>query len=401
MSKGISMRNRCIWRPPGAERGLIIAATEAILSMGWTPRPATSSGGPASAIRFLGRRLPCGNIDPLGITGTPVIDSCAARSISMRWSTIVARRGTSSMACGSPTAACCPAFRSMLPQGSPRAASASSPAGSGPARRACLAEWPDLRPVRRPLRRLWRLSWRCCRPWRRSTAALGRVGNASSEGRDLGARGIERGRRIALLSRRAIPRGARSWQDGEGVFRVGPDLAHTIDPRRVFAPGNWQQLDDDDLDLGGVHADTAGLPAARCRSCWRWGRMAMPICLTARSGWRRRRGALTRAARGAIITAPAVYPMGGAVLVAFQARGLHLPRRILCVGHRRARGHRRSPYGYPLLGALGWTAGARRLSQPRTATLNRLSGLPARRAMTDCTASAAIPVKRYTGGRCG
>ena len=30
--------------------------------------------------------LPCGNIDPLGITGTPVIDERRRRSISTRWS---------------------------------------------------------------------------------------------------------------------------------------------------------------------------------------------------------------------------------------------------------------------------------------------------------------------------
>ena len=46
--------------------------------------------------------------------------------------------------------------------------------------------------------------------------------------------------------------GARSWQDGEGVFQVGPDLVHSQDPREFSAPSDWKQLDEDDLDLGGV-----------------------------------------------------------------------------------------------------------------------------------------------------
>ena len=31
---------------------------------------------------------------------------------------------------------------------------------------------------------------------------------------------------------------ARDWEDGEGVFRVGPDLVHPINSREFFAPSN-------------------------------------------------------------------------------------------------------------------------------------------------------------------
>jgi hypothetical protein len=62
------------WRPPNSERGLVIVATEDNVVAGldavtgqsvWQSRL-----GPAVALS----KLPCGNIDPLGITGTPVID---------------------------------------------------------------------------------------------------------------------------------------------------------------------------------------------------------------------------------------------------------------------------------------------------------------------------------------
>jgi hypothetical protein len=63
------------WRPPGSDRGLIVAATEsdsvyaldaATGHVVW--RTAVGRPVPRAA-------LPCGNIDPLGITGTPVIDA--------------------------------------------------------------------------------------------------------------------------------------------------------------------------------------------------------------------------------------------------------------------------------------------------------------------------------------
>ena len=62
------------WRPPGAARGLVIVATEdnAVVALDavtggtiWKSRL-----GPAVARH----KLDCGNIDPVGITGTPVID---------------------------------------------------------------------------------------------------------------------------------------------------------------------------------------------------------------------------------------------------------------------------------------------------------------------------------------
>ena len=63
------------WRPPGSERGLIIAATEGnfVYALDATTgrvvwRTAVGRPVPRAA-------LPCGNIDVLGITGTPVIDA--------------------------------------------------------------------------------------------------------------------------------------------------------------------------------------------------------------------------------------------------------------------------------------------------------------------------------------
>jgi PQQ-like domain len=50
--------------------------------------------------------------------------------------------------------------------------------------------------------------------------------------------------------------GASSWNDGEAVFRLAPNLHRSSDKRDYFAPPDWHSLDQRDLDLGG----TAPLP---------------------------------------------------------------------------------------------------------------------------------------------
>ena len=62
------------WRPAGAAAGLVIVATEDNVVVALDPGTGRTvwqrSLGPA----VTGSALPCSNIDPLGITGTPVID---------------------------------------------------------------------------------------------------------------------------------------------------------------------------------------------------------------------------------------------------------------------------------------------------------------------------------------
>lgn len=46
--------------------------------------------------------------------------------------------------------------------------------------------------------------------------------------------------------------GATIWSDGEAVFRLGPALEHQTSSRDFFAPQDWSYLDGNDLDLGGT-----------------------------------------------------------------------------------------------------------------------------------------------------
>ncbi|HTW29454.1 MAG TPA: PQQ-binding-like beta-propeller repeat protein [Acetobacteraceae bacterium] len=57
--------------------------------------------------------------------------------------------------------------------------------------------------------------------------------------------------------------GVSQWQDGEAVFRLDPGLHRTGDAASFFTPSNWKDLDDDDLDLGGTNATLIDLPGAQ------------------------------------------------------------------------------------------------------------------------------------------
>jgi hypothetical protein len=110
------------------------------------------------------------------------------------------------------------------------------------------------------------------------------------------------------------------------VFRVGPDLAHLTDPHEFFAPSNWKQLDDGDLDLGGVTPLPLTLPGDPKPLLLGLGKDGMAYLLDRTNlGGIGNSLAVHPAARGAIITAAAAYPLGNAVLVAFQARGALCP----------------------------------------------------------------------------
>ena len=63
--------------------------------------------------------------------------------------------------------------------------------------------------------------------------------------------------------------GASSWGDGEAVIRLLPGLARSANLKDYFTPGNWQTLDGADADLGGTAAipikvaTTQSQPASR------------------------------------------------------------------------------------------------------------------------------------------
>jgi hypothetical protein len=54
--------------------------------------------------------------------------------------------------------------------------------------------------------------------------------------------------------------GANHWGDGEAVLRLAPGLAHSFATKNYFTPAGWLTLDADDADLGGTAAIPIRVP---------------------------------------------------------------------------------------------------------------------------------------------
>jgi hypothetical protein len=122
--------------------------------------------------------------------------------------------------------------------------------------------------------------------------------------------------------------GATSWMGGEAVFRLAGNLAQPRDTRDFFAPENWRALDARDLDLGGAHPVLLDVPRGN-------GTQALMLALGKdghaylldRDNLGGIGGSLVNemVSRQAIRTAPAAYTVGEDALVAFEGPGIRCP----------------------------------------------------------------------------
>ncbi len=119
------------------------------------------------------------------------------------------------------------------------------------------------------------------------------------------------------------------WSDGEAVLRLPSDLAHSAARSDFFAPSNWLQLDQEDADLGG----TAPLPVDLARSSgtasWivQFGKDGNAYVLDRNNLGGIGGGlAVQHVASNAIKTGPAAYPASSGVFVAIQANGADCPQ---------------------------------------------------------------------------
>jgi hypothetical protein len=313
------------WRPPSSERGLIIAATEsdfvdALDAVTGRVIWRTTLGQlvPRAA-------LPCGNIDPLGITGTPVIDAAHG---AVYLDAMVDDRGAPRhlvyglrLADGSVL----PGFPIDVAAG--LAARGIRFATAAQNQRGALALLNDRLFVP------FGGHYGDCGDYHGAVVALG------IDPPQLLSAWVTRARKGGIWAPAGLSEadgslyfstgnteGARDWEDGEAVFRVGRDLAHSTDPRAVFAPSNWKQLDDDDLDLGGVTPLPLTLPGSPIPMLLALGKDGNAYLLDrANLGGLGNALAVRQAARGVIITSAAAYPMRDAEFVAYQARGAACP----------------------------------------------------------------------------
>lgn len=121
---------------------------------------------------------------------------------------------------------------------------------------------------------------------------------------------------------------AATWGDGEAIIRLPPDLRSSGQPQDFFAPSNWQALDRRDADLSGVGPLLLTLrqgsgPSDLVLALGKDGK-AYLADRTNLGGIGRYLASQTVANRD-IITAPAIWRTARGAFVAFQGEGARCP----------------------------------------------------------------------------
>ena len=122
--------------------------------------------------------------------------------------------------------------------------------------------------------------------------------------------------------------GTANWSDGEAVWRLSPDLRRRDDKQYFFAPIDWRALDQRDEDLGGTNPIPLDVPGPRD---------AQPLMLSLGKdgkayllnrdylGGIGGQSAVVKVSNNSIRTSPAAYPVGDNIFVAFQGAGTNCP----------------------------------------------------------------------------
>jgi hypothetical protein len=312
------------WQPEGAKNGLIVVATESnsVYALNEATGAIVWQKQLAPSVPLA--QLPCGNIDPMGITGTPVIDPATA---TLYLNALTATDNgprhllyALSLADGSVLAGWPIDMQAAL---TAKGASFDSPhqgsrgalllfqgrlyvtyGGNGGDCQPYHGAVAQVAPASQTVEAYWQT--------RGARGGIWAQGGIAGDGDD-------------LFVTTGNTSGTTDWADGEAIIRLRPGLAASTNPRDFFTPSNWQALDGSDKDLGGTEAlpfnikVPGGAPARRIIALGKDGN----AYLADRHNLGGIGGALAVApvAAGAIRTAPAIYHTDSAVMLAFASTG--------------------------------------------------------------------------------
>ncbi len=315
------------WRAPGSNSAMVLTASESDVVQAFDAQTGKQLWRRSVGRPVAGSALPCGNINPLGITGTPVIDPSGQ---GIYFDAAVAQAdGPHHEAFGLSLKG-----GSVLPGWPVDVAAALQRAG--------------LRFDARPQNQRTAFSFLDDTVYAGYGGHFGDCGDyhgfvvgfplrdpgkvASFETRARGG-GIWAPGGLAVVGHDIFAAtgntfGAGTWSDGEAVFRLSADLRRSDAKRDFFAPADWKTLDAGDEDLGGSNPIALDVPSAGG---------SQPLILALgkdrkaylfdRNNLGGIGGQLASAAVSTlrIITAPAAYPVGNDVFVAFQGPGSSCP----------------------------------------------------------------------------
>lgn len=312
------------WQPKDAKRGLVIAATESNIVYALDENSGATVWKQALRGPVPLNELPCGNIDPSGITGTPVIDPAAG----VLYLDALTKTGKGarhllyalSLADGSVLANWPLDVETAIKK---KGATFSS---STQGERSALLFWNNRLFVS------YGGNFGDCGSYRGTVIqvrtdkpAIEAYWQTRANGGGIWAQGGAAGDGSYLYVTTGNTFGANDWSDGEGVIRLKLGLAHSNKAKDYFAPSNWKDLDNEDADLGGTEALPLNVAIAGSKPARRLialGKDGNAYLLDRGNlGGIGGQIAVSQVANGAIRTGPAVYQTGSATMVAFSSSG--------------------------------------------------------------------------------
>jgi hypothetical protein len=315
------------WHPSGAAHGLILVATESDVVAALDAVTGRTAWSVTVGRAVSGSALPCGNINPLGITGTPVIDPDAG---AIYFDAAVEQNGTvqhliygvrvrdGTVLPGWPINVAA-ALRTLGVNFIPRQQNQRSAlafldgrifVGYG-------GHWGDCGSYHGMVLGIDTMPPRAVAAW----ATRGVKGGTWAPAGISVADG-------SLFFTTGNTEVDNRWEDGEGVFRLQPSLARGDNPKDYFAPANWKQLDDEDLDLSGSPAMPIDVsaPGGIARRLVVFGKDGNAYLLNRDNlGGIGGQIAIRPAGGIPIITSPAVYSAHGRTSIVYQARDATCP----------------------------------------------------------------------------
>lgn len=312
------------WQPKDAQRGLVIVATESNTVYALDERNGATVWKATLGNPMPLSELPCGNIDPMGITGTPVIDPAAARVYfnAMTKTGSGARHMVYALSL---------ADGSVVP-GWPIDMQAALTGKGATFDSSVHGERSALLFFKNKLYVNYGGHFGDCGNYHGTvaqispdTAMLDAFWQTRARGGGIWAQGGLAGDGTYLYITTGNTFSATQWSDGEGVIRLHPGLAHSDRTKDYYAPSNWKDLDNSDLDLGGTEALPLEIAVAGDKPAHRviaFGKDGNAYLLDRNNlGGIGGEVAISKVANGSIRTAPAVYQTDTATMVAFTNSG--------------------------------------------------------------------------------
>jgi hypothetical protein len=311
------------WKPSGSAHGEIIVATESNLVVALDANTGATLWSVQLPAAESNSALGCGDIDPEGITGTPVIDP-ASGTLYLDALTAVNGAPTHTLY------ALSLANNGAILPGWPVNVDATVTAAGGNFTAKYQGERGGLLVFGGNLYATYGGRYGDCGSYYGTVIGidpatqklLGKWQTTANGGGIWAQGGVSSdGQSLFVTTGNTFTSSTTPWSGGEAIIRLPADLAFSGNSDDYFAPGNWQTLDDQDRDLGGTEAiplnvdSASGKPAARVIAFGKDGNAY--LASRNKLGGIGGQIGITSVSQTVIISAPAVYETPTTTLVAF------------------------------------------------------------------------------------